>query len=131
MSSEKSINNEKKFDDSQLPLSVQGLIRICKRIIVMARRGECNDDDAAAFIAKASPIIYGFVREDQFVSADESMRILELNQNRNKFFELIKRHKIKSHTFKGVKIGYKRDDIYKLKYIIENGKENNGSYKRK
>lgn len=131
MDCENKANNEKKIDDSNLPLSVQELIRMCKRIISLARRGECNAEDTVVFLAKASPLIYGYVREDQFISADESMRVLGLNQNRNKFFELVKRYKIQSHTFKGVKIGYKRDDIYKLKYIIENDKANNSFYKRK
>lgn len=53
-------------------------------------------------------------REEDFVTADEALRMLKLGQNRNRLFMLLKAHKIESQTFNGVKIGYRREEIHKL-----------------
>ena len=60
----------------------------------------------------------GYFREEDFVTADEAMKILHLGQNRNRFFDLIKVYKVQAQTFNGVKIGYKKEEIFKLKEKI-------------
>lgn len=105
------------------PTTISELILLCKRFIRMARSGECGEDEITRGLARSCPKRFGYFRETDYLTADESMRVLGLNQNRNKFFELIKIHKIKAQTFKGLKIGYYADDIYELKETLREEKK--------
>ena len=79
------------------------------------KNGEgCTDEQIDDLIAKTEPRSRGYFREEDFVTADEAMRILKLGHNRNRFFDLLKVYKIQSQTFNGVKIGYRREEIHKL-----------------
>ena len=53
------------------------------------------------------------------IMENKSLKILCLGKNRNRFFDLIKVYKIQSQTFNGVKIGYRKEEIYKLKERLE------------
>lgn len=120
--------NKEKFDYKTLPLNAQYVYRLCKQIIKDLKAGNCSEEQINDFIAKSEPRGLGYYREDDFVSVDEGMRILRLGKNRNLFFQLIKKYDIKANTFKGVKIGYKRDEIYKLnEQLDEEYKKNKGS----
>lgn len=120
--------NKEKFDYKTLPLNAQYVYRLCKQIIKDLKDGKCDEEQINDFIAKSEPRGLGYYREDDFVSVDEAMRILRLGRNRNLFFQLIKKYHIKANTFKGVKIGYKRDEIYKLnEQLDEEYKKNKGS----
>lgn len=87
---------------------------MCKQILKDLKSGECTDEQIDDLISKTEPRSRGYFREEDFVTADEAMRILRLGQNRNKFFTLLKVYKIESQTFNGVKIGYRREEIHKL-----------------
>lgn len=105
---------ENKFDYKTLSLKKQYVWRLCKQILKDLKDGNCTDDEIDDLISKTEPRSRGYFREEDFVTADEAMRILRLGQNRNKFFSLLKVYKIESQTFNGVKIGYKREEIHKL-----------------
>ena len=107
--------NKEKFDYKTLSLKKQYVWKLCKQILRDLKNGECTDEEIDDLIAKTEPRSRGYFREEDFVTADEAMKILHLGHNRNKFFDLLKVYKIESQTFNGVKIGYKREEIHKLK----------------
>jgi hypothetical protein len=105
---------ENKFDYKTLSLKKQYAWKLCKQLLRDLKSGDCTDEQIDDLISKTEPRSRGYFREEDFVTADEAMKILRLGQNRNKFFELLKVYKIQSQTFNGVKIGYRRDEIHKL-----------------
>lgn len=105
---------ENKFDYKTLSNKKQYVWKLCKQILKDLKDGNCTDDEIDDLISKTEPRSRGYFREEDFVTADEAMRILRLGQNRNKFFSLLKVYKIESQTFNGVKIGYRREEIHKL-----------------
>ena len=107
-------NQEQKFDYRTLSLKKQYVWKLCKQILRDLKNGECTEEEIEDLIAKTEPRSRGYFREEDFVTADEAMKILRLGQNRNRFFDLIKAYKIESQTFNGVKIGYRREEIHKL-----------------
>ena len=107
-------NQEAKFDYKTLSLKKQYAWKLCKQLLRDLKSGECTDEQIDDLISKTEPRSRGYFREEDFVTADEAMKILRLGQNRNKFFELLKVYKIQSQTFNGVKIGYRREEIHKL-----------------
>lgn len=108
-------NQEQKFDYRTLSLKKQYVWKLCKQILKDLKNGECTEEEIDDLISKTEPRSRGYFREEDFVTADEAMRILCLGQNRNRFFDLLKVYKIQAQTFNGVKIGYKREEIHKLK----------------
>ena len=107
-------NQEAKFDYKTLSLKKQYAWKLCKQLLRDLKSGECTDEQIDDLISKTEPRSRGYFREEDFVTADEAMKILHLGQNRNRFFDLLKVYKIQSQTFNGVKIGYRREEIHKL-----------------
>ena len=107
-------NQEAKFDYKRLSNKKQYVWKLCKQILRDLKSGECTDEQIDDLISKTEPRSRGYFREEDFVTADEAMKILHLGQNRNRFFDLLKVYKIQAQTFNGVKIGYKREEIHKL-----------------
>lgn len=107
-------NQEPKFDYKTLSLKKQYAWKLCKQLLRDLKSGECTDEQIDDLISKTEPRSRGCFREEDFVTADEAMRILKLGHNRNRFFDLLKVYKIQSQTFNGVKIGYRREEIHKL-----------------
>jgi hypothetical protein len=107
-------NQEPKFDYKTLSLKKQYVWKLCKQLLRDLKSGECTDEQIDDLISKTEPRSRGYFREEDFVTADEAMRILHLGQNRNKFFDLLKVYKIQAQTFNGVKIGYRREEIHLL-----------------
>lgn len=114
--------NNEKFDYRTLSHKKQYVWKLCKQVMKDIKEGECTEEEINDLITKTKPRSRGYFREEDFVTADEAMRILRLGKNRNKFFDLLKVYKIKAHTFNGVKIGYKREEIYKLGEILAKNK---------
>ena len=107
--------NKAKFDYKTLSFKQQYVWKLCRQIMKDLKNGEgCTDEQIDDLIAKTEPRSRGYFREEDFVTADEAMRILKLGHNRNRFFDLLKVYKIQSQTFNGVKIGYRREEIHKL-----------------
>ena len=112
-------NNEQKFDYKTLSLKKQYVWKLCRQVLRDLKNGECTEEQIDDLISKTEPRSRGYFREEDFVTADEAMKILCLGKNRNRFFSLIKLYKIQSQTFNGVKIGYRKEEIYKLKERLE------------
>ena len=113
-------NQEAIFDYKTLSFKQQYVWKLCRQIMKDLKNGEgCTDEQIDDLIATTEPRSRGYFREEDFVTADEAMKILRLGQNRNRFFDLIKVYKIESQTFNGVKIGYRKEEIYKLKERLE------------
>lgn len=112
-------NNEQKFDYRTLSLKKQYVWKLCKQVLRDLKNGECTEEQIDDLISKTEPRSRGYFREEDFVTADEAMKILCLGKNRNRFFDLIKVYKIQSQTFKGLKIGYRVNDIYRIKKKID------------
>lgn len=107
--------NKAKFDYKTLSLKQQYVWKLCRQIMKDLKNGDgCTDEQIEDLISKTEPRSRGYFREEDFVTADEAMKILRLGQNRNKFFDLLKVYKIQAQTFNGVKIGYRKEEIYKL-----------------
>ena len=115
-------NQEQKFDYRTLSLKKQYVWKLCKQILRDLKNGECTEEEIDDLIAKTEPRSRGYFREEDFVTAEAAMKILKLGSNRNRFFDLIKVYKIESQTFNGVKIGYKKEEIYKLKERLAKSK---------
>lgn len=111
--------NKDKFDYKTLSLKKQYVWKLCRQVLRDLKNGECTEEQIDDLISKTEPRSRGYFREEDFVTADEAMKILCLGKNRNRFFGLIKLYKIQSQTFNGVKIGYRKEEIYKLKERIE------------
>ena len=111
-------NQEPKFDYRTLTLEGQYVWKLCKQILRDLKNGECTDEQIDDLIAKTEQRSRGYFREEDFVTADEAMKILCLGKNRNRFFDLIKVYKVQAQTFNGVKIGYKKEEIFKLQEKI-------------
>ena len=107
--------NKEKFDYKTLSLKKQHVWKLCKQILRDLKNGECTEEEMDDLISKTEPRSRGYFREEDFATADEAMKILCLGQNRNRFFDLLKVYKIQAQTFNGVKIGYRREEIHKLK----------------
>lgn len=111
--------NKDKFDYKTLSLKKQYVWKLCRQVLRDLKNGECTEEQIDDLISKTEPRSRGYFREEDFVTADEAMKILCLGKNRNRFFGLIKLYKIQSQTFNGVKIGYRKEEIYKLKGRLE------------
>ena len=112
-------NNEQKFDYKTLSLKKQYVWKLCRQVLRDLKNGECTEEQIDDLISKTEPRNRGYFREEDFVTAEEAMKILCLGKNRNRFFTLIKVYKIEAKTFNGVKIGYRINDIYALKDKLE------------
>ena len=86
-----------------------------------SRRGNV---EIADLMVLASSERLGYIREEDYVTADEGMKILGVGKNRAQFFALIKQYGIEANTFNNVKIGYKRNDIIKLRVALSKDKDN-------
>ena len=113
---------DNKFDYKTLSLKQQYVWKLCKQILRDLKDGNCSDEEIEDLISKTEPRSRGYFREEDFVSSDEAMRILGLGQNRNRLFTILKAHNIQVHTFNGMKIGYRKEQIYKLVERFEKNK---------
>lgn len=74
---------------------------------------DCSDEEVADSLIKFNPETHGYVREDQFMTADEAMRTLKI-KSRNKFFALTKLYGIKNNKISNQNVGFLVTDINKL-----------------
>lgn len=98
--------------------------RILLYLAKQIKTGKCSEEDIAEIISLSTPERLGYIREEDYVTADEGMRLLGLGNNRSQFFALIKQYGIEANTFNNVKIGYKRNDIIKMRVALSEDKDN-------
>lgn len=82
---------------------------------------ECDDETIIATIPKINIPSVGII-EDNYMSYDDAIKELELPYNRNKLSALTKKYGIKSHKCRNMPIGFHKDDIARLKEILEQEK---------
>lgn len=80
---------------------------------------ECTEEDISSAVNSLEKVNSEYVRPDDYLNYDQSMRILGFSNNRNGFFVLMKKHGIQQHTFKNQKIGFKKSEILALKAELE------------
>jgi hypothetical protein len=94
---------------------IQVAYNTMKQAIFQLASGECNEGVVGGTLSSLSPQTNGYVREDEYVTVDEAMRILHMGQNRIGFYEKMKKHKIDNEMFNNVHIGFSRAKILALK----------------
>ena len=100
------------------------LLRILGFIAKQVKTVKCSDEEIADLMVLASSERLGYIREEDYVTAYEGMKILGVGKNRAQFFALIKQYGIEANIFNNVKIGYKRNDIIKLRVALSKDKDN-------
>lgn len=83
---------------------------------------DCDDETIIKTIPKVeiSPN-KGFIESD-YLSYDDAIKELGMGYNRNKLSELAKKYNIQNHKFRHMPIGFHKDDIARLKEILNNDK---------
>lgn len=82
---------------------------------------ECDDDTIMKTIPNIKlPQVVG-LSEDDYMSYDDAIKELGMGYNRNKLSSLAKKYGIKNHKFRNMSIGFRRDDIERLKEILKKG----------
>lgn len=94
---------------------IQVAYNTMKQAIFQLASGECNEGVVGGTLSSLSPQTNGYVREDEYVTVDEAMRILHMGQNRIGFYEKMKKHKIDNEMFNNVHVGFSRAKILALK----------------
>lgn len=79
---------------------------------------DCDDETIVKTMPKVTiPTKVGIVESD-YMSYDDAIKELNIGYNRNKLSELAKQYGIKSHKFRHMPIGFHKDDIARLKEIL-------------
>lgn len=86
---------------------------------------DCDDATIAATIPKINIPNVGVVESD-YMSYDDAIKELGMGYNRNKLSALAKEYGIKSHKFRHMPIGFHKDDIARLKLIINDKEKRKG-----
>ena len=115
---ETNIQATPKFDYKTLSLKKQYVWKFCKQILRDIKNGECTDEQIDELVVGIETHKHGYFKEEDFVNSDQAMSILQLGNNRNLFFGLLKTYKVEAQTFKGKKIGYLRSDITRINNIL-------------
>lgn len=93
---------------------------------------DCSDEQITEALVTFHPERHGYFKQEDFVTADEAMKILHLGYNRAKFFELTKEYGIENHKISNQNIGFLRKDIERLAEILsEEVKERERKEKKK
>lgn len=80
---------------------------------------ECTEEDISSAVNSLEKVNSEYVRPDDYLNYDQSMKLLGFSNNRNGFCVLMKKHGIQQHTFKNQKIGFKKSEILALKAELE------------
>lgn len=83
---------------------------------------DCDDETLLKTTSHLSDFVDVGVREKDYLNYDEAIKVLGIGYNRNKLASLARMYNIKCHRFRNMPIGFHKDDIAKLKEIIDRGK---------
>ena len=86
---------------------------------------ECDDETLTSRMHDFSILDRDSFKEDDYYTYDEAIKELGIPYNRNKLSELAKKHNVRNRKFKNVPVGFHKDDISKLKLILN--RQNKGS----
>jgi hypothetical protein len=85
--------------------------------------GECDDDTIMVKTVDLGILNADSFKEDEYLNYDEAIKELGISYNRNKLSELAKKHGVKNRTFNSTHVGFHKDDIKRLKLILEREKQ--------
>lgn len=83
--------------------------------------GNCSDEDIQENMSRMNcEASKDYINKNDYLNADQAMKILGIGYNRNKFFELTRKYGIVNHTLNNQHIGFHRKDIERLACILKN-----------
>lgn len=80
---------------------------------------DCSEEDISSAVTALEKVGTEYIRPQDYMNYDEAMKLFQFTNNRNGFNELMKKHGIKQHMFKNMKIGFKKSELLVLKYELE------------
>lgn len=83
---------------------------------------DCDDETLTARMNDMRVLDIEAFHEDDYYTYDEAIAELGIGYNRNKLADLAKKHNIRNRKFKNVSVGFHKDDIQKLKLILNKSK---------
>ena len=84
---------------------------------------ECDDETLTARMSDMRVLDLDAFHEDDYYTYDEAIAELGIGYNRNRLAELAKKYNVRNRKFKNVSVGFHKDDISKLKLILNRGNE--------
>ena len=98
-------------------LAIATLDFIKERII----KGDCSDEEINSNISRINcEANKDYINKNDYVNADQAIKILGIGYNRNKLFELTKKYGVINHTLNNQHIGFKRKEIEQIACILKN-----------
>lgn len=79
---------------------------------------DCDDETLTSRIGDIRLLDSNAFHEDDYYTYDEAIAELGIGYNRNRLAELTKKYNIRNRKFKNVQVGFHKDDINKLKLIL-------------
>lgn len=113
-------DSRSKFDFKTLSIEGQYAWRLCKQVMRDLRDGNCSDEQIHRIVAGVDADKHGYIHPDDYLPAEKAIK--ELGVHRNLFFALIKEHNIQCKKINGHPIGYHKDDIQRLRNILNKNK---------
>ena len=81
--------------------------------------GDCSDEELQENMARMSIAANkDYIKKNDYVNADQAMKILGIGYNRKRFFELTKKYGIVNHTMNNQHIGFLRKEIEELACML-------------
>lgn len=98
-------------------LALSTLDFIKERII----KGDCSDEELQENMSRINcEANDDYINKNDYVNADQAIKILGIGYNRNKLFELTKKYGVVNHTLNNQHIGFKRKEIERIACILKN-----------
>ena len=98
-------------------LALSTLDFIKERII----KGDCSDAELQENMSRINcEANHDYINKNDYVNADQAIKILGIGYNRNKLFELTKKYGVVNHTLNNRHIGFKRKEIERIACILKN-----------
>lgn len=79
---------------------------------------DCDDETLTARMSDMRTLDIDAFHEDDYYTYDEAINELGIGYNRNRLSELAKKYNVRNRKFKNVSVGFHKDDIRKLKLIL-------------
>jgi hypothetical protein len=77
--------------------------------------GDCSDEELQENMTRISIAANkDYINKNDYVNADQAMKILGISTNRQKLFQLTREYGIENHTINTQHIGFKRKEIEEL-----------------
>lgn len=84
---------------------------------------DCDDETLVSRMSDFKVLDTDAFHEDDYYTYDEAIAELGIAYNRNKLSDLAKKYGVRNRKFKNVSIGFHKDDIGKLKILLNRQRE--------